>query len=111
MPRTFHHPTIEQITLGNLLHALSDPIRRQIVAHLIESPSLSCSKTCKVLAPSTLSFHYRVLREAGLVQSEKTGTEVHNTLRLKELNKRFPRLLRTIIQYHEPIKITEIKVK
>lgn len=91
------------------MHALSDPIRRQIVAYLIDAPSLSCSKSCKVLAPSTLSFHFRVLRESGLVYSEKNGTEVRNTLRLKELEKRFPKLLRTIIKYHEPIKITETK--
>lgn len=105
MSKSFHHPTLEQINLDRVLHALSDPLRRQIVMRLMEAPSatLSCNKACSVIAPSTLSFHMRILREAGLIYAEKNGTEVRSTLRLKELEKRFPKLVRTIIKYHEPL--------
>lgn len=105
MSKTFHHPTLEQVSLDRILHALSDPLRRQIVMRLMEAPSatLSCNKACSVTAPSTLSFHMRILRESGLILSEKTGTEVRSTLRLKELNKRFPKLVRIIMTYHEPM--------
>ena len=103
MAKSFHHPTIDQISLDRLLHALSDPLRREIVVHLMADPMASCRKTCTRIAPSTLSFHYRILREAGLVHSEKNGTEVQNTLRLKDVEKRFPRLLRNILKYHDPL--------
>lgn len=105
MSKSFYHPTLEQINLDRVLHALSDPLRRQIVMRLLEEPSstLSCNKACSIVAPSTLSFHIRILREAGLIYSEKNGTEVQSSVRTKDLEKRFPKLLRTIIKYHEPL--------
>jgi DNA-binding transcriptional ArsR family regulator len=101
--KSFHHPTVDQISLDRVLHALSDPLRREIVARLIDAPMVNCRTTGCNIAPSTLSFHYRILREAGLVYSEKNGTEVLNTLRLKDVDKRFPRLVRNIIKYHDPL--------
>lgn len=98
MPRQFHHPPVSEITLDGILHALSDPIRRTIVKKLVNFDSLSCSQTCDVLPPSTLSFHYRVLRESGLVRSEKKGVEVINNLRRKDIEKRFPGLIKKIIE-------------
>ena len=111
MSKTFHHPTLEQISLDRVLHALSDPLRRQMVVRLLEAPkaTLSCNKACSVVAPSTLSFHFRILREAGLIECEKNGTEVRSTLRIKDLETRFPKLLRTIIKYHEPFCVTGTK--
>lgn len=100
MPRPFHHPSLKDITLDSVLHALSDPLRRQIVTKLLQSEGMRCNKTCTVLPPSTLSFHYKVLREAGLVRSEKKGVEVINVLRKKEIDKRFPKLLDSILACH-----------
>jgi DNA-binding transcriptional ArsR family regulator len=105
MTKPFHHPLPEQITLTGILHALSDPIRRQIVMRLLESKTLSCSGACTVLPPSTLSFHCRVLRESGLVHSQKNGTSVENTLRRKDIEGRFPGLLRAILKHHQSITI------
>jgi DNA-binding transcriptional ArsR family regulator len=101
MGRPFHHPAIDTIILDGILHALADPVRRTIVRKLLTcgSGGLSCNKTCDVLPASTLSFHYRVLREAGLVCSEKKGVEVVNTLRLEELGQRFPGLLDKILSF------------
>ena len=100
MPKPFHHPLLDQITLDGILHALSDPIRRQIVARLLETKTLNCSKSCSVLPPSTISFHFRILREAGLIYSVKNGTSVESSLRLKDIEARFPRLLRAILKHH-----------
>src|SRR5579872_1469490 len=96
MPRPFHHPAAKDVTLDGVLHALSDPTRRQIVTKLAGCDGMRCNKTCDVLPPSTLSFHYKVLRDAGLVHSEKIGVEVINTLRKKEIDRRFPGLLGSI---------------
>jgi DNA-binding transcriptional ArsR family regulator len=100
MARTFMHPSPEDFTIDGVLYALSDPIRRHIVTTLYNSEGMSCSKTCDHLSPSTISFHHRILRECGLIRSKKVGVEVINSLRLKELNKRFPGLVESIIRFH-----------
>lgn len=98
MPRAFQHPPTAKITLDGVLHALADPIRRAIICKLLHADGMSCSQTCDKLPPSTISFHYRVLREAGIVHSQKRGVEVINRLRADDLEKRFPGLLGAILQ-------------
>ncbi|TGN18231.1 ArsR/SmtB family transcription factor [Leptospira idonii] len=107
MTRPFHHPRLEEITLDGLLHALSDPIRRQIVFNLVGCEGKSCNKTFEGLAPSTLSFHYKVLRETGLVRSEKKGVEVINFIRKEEIESKFPDLLKKVYQFHHPTNVKE----
>ncbi len=100
MARTFTHPSVRDITLDGILHALQDPVRRAMVRKLRDSGCLSCSDTgCSSLSPSTLSFHIRVLRDAGIVKSEKKGVEVINTLRLTDVEKRFPGLLDNLLRH------------
>ena len=101
MARSFNHPSADDITIDGVLHALSDPIRRNIVVALYNCDGMSCSKACEQISPSTISFHHKVLRELGLIRSEKVGVEVINTLRIKELNKRFPGLIDSIIKFHK----------
>jgi len=47
---------------------------------------------------STCSQHYRILREAGIIQSERRGVELTSSLRRKELETRFPGLLDSILK-------------
>jgi DNA-binding transcriptional ArsR family regulator len=96
MARAFQHPEAESFSLDAVLHALSDPVRRGIVKKL-GGRALNCGAACGELPPSTISFHCRVLREAGLIRSEKKGVEVINTLREAEIEDRFPGLLRAIL--------------
>lgn len=101
MARAFNHPSAKEISIDGVLHALSDPIRRAIVHRLAkEGEGMNCAEACAKLPASTISFHYKVLREAGLIRSEKKGVEVINTLRADELEKIFPGLLRSIFQHH-----------
>jgi DNA-binding transcriptional ArsR family regulator len=100
MGRPFQHPSGSDITLDAVLHALSDPVRRNILFKLLGCDGLSCSKACEELPPSTISFHYRVLREAGLIRSEKKGVEVINSARKDEIEARFPGLLASVFQHH-----------
>lgn len=103
MARKFNHPAIRDISVDHVLYALSDPARRSIVATLANCDSMSCSKSCSdKMSPSTISFHHKILRESGLIRSEKKGVEVINTLRKDELDKRFPGLLDSILKYHRP---------
>jgi hypothetical protein len=41
------------------------------------------------------------LREAGLIRSERKGVEMLNTSRCPEIEKRFPGLIRAIVNAHQ----------
>jgi DNA-binding transcriptional ArsR family regulator len=99
MQRPFIHPTLDAISLEGVLHALADPVRLVIVCTLERGDCpLNCSKAAPSgLAKSTQSHHYHVLREAGLIRSERRGTEVINTLRMGELDTKFPGLVAAIL--------------
>lgn len=102
MARNISHPSIKEVTIDGILYALSDPIRRNIVAKLAGCESMSCSKSCSMdLSPSTISFHHKLLRENGLIRSEKKGVEVINTLRKDEIDKKFPGLMDSILKHHK----------
>ena len=76
---------------------MSDPVRVAIYAEIVAQ---ECSQNCstfltvsdKAIPKSTLSQHFRVLREAGLIRGERRGVEMHNTSRCAELEERFPGL-------------------
>lgn len=97
MARPFHHPAPADIALDGVLHALADPTRRSIVAKLLASNGLNCGQACQDLPPSTVSHHHRILRESGLIRSEKRGVEVINSVRREELDRHFPGLLDAIL--------------
>ena len=54
----------------------------------------------RTIPKSTLSQHFKVLREAGLIRSERHGVEMQNTSRCQEIESRFPGLLPAIINAH-----------
>ena len=112
MARAFSHPSPKDITIDGVLYALSDPIRRTIISKLMASAGQNCSSTCSIeLSPSTISFHHKILRENGLIHSEKMGVEVVNSVRTEELDKRFPGLVNSILQHHKVTRDQKAKAK
>lgn len=100
----FVHPSRQDITLSGVLSALADPNRLRIVKGLIgQKDCMSCTAAapCPDMAKSTLSNHFRVLREAGLIQTTKKGVEHQNAVREADINARFPGLLKTILKNAE----------
>jgi len=100
----FVHPQRDDITLAGVLAALADPMRLRIVKSLLEvNDCMSCTAAapCPGMAKSTLSNHFRVLREAGLIQTAKKGVEHRNVVREADINARFPKLLKTILAFSE----------
>lgn len=97
--RQFVHPAAEDISLEGVLHALSDPTRLSILSALTRCDAgLSCSAAAPAEQPkSTLSHHYRILRESGLIRQERRGAEVVNRPRCADLEARFPGLVRTVL--------------
>ena len=49
------------------------------------------------MTKSTLTHHFRVLREAGVISQEVAGTSKLNTLRREDLDARFPGLLDAVL--------------
>ncbi|HUB92000.1 MAG TPA: helix-turn-helix domain-containing protein [Dyella sp.] len=103
--RPLVHPSIENITVEGILHALSDPVRAAIYAELAISSGATCSNFLKIsdrdIPKSTLSQHFRALREAGLIRSERHGVEMRNTTRCEEIDQRFPGLIMAIMKAHQ----------
>jgi DNA-binding transcriptional ArsR family regulator len=104
--RPLFHPPIEAVTVEGILHALSDPVRVAIFTNLATSDcAYNCSTflnvTEKKIPKSTLSHHFKALREAGLIRAERRGVEMHNTSRCSEIETRFPGLLNAIINAHK----------
>jgi DNA-binding transcriptional ArsR family regulator len=97
---------MEEVRVEAILHALSDPARAALFAQIATA---DCPQTCTALAgsvdqaipKSTLSQHFKVLREAGLIRSERQGVEMRNTARCAEINDRFPGLLPAILEAHK----------
>jgi DNA-binding transcriptional ArsR family regulator len=95
--RNLHHPRIEEVTLPDVLHALSDPVRLQIVRALADRAEQSCSAVESSVSKSTLSHHFKVLREAGITKTRVNGTHRYVSLRREDLESRFPGLLESVL--------------
>lgn len=97
--KPFMHPSVGHITLTGIFAALSDPVRLRIFLSLADRKNcMSCTEAspCGSIAKSTLSHHFRVLREAGLIRTTRQGVENRNTARLEDINARFPGLLKIV---------------
>ena len=95
---TFVHPDRDQIDLSAVLHALSDPQRRGIVAELAASDvPRPCGSFAPSISKSTRTHHFRVLREAGLVEQWKEGTSKMSRLRRDDIEAKFPGLLDSVL--------------
>jgi DNA-binding transcriptional ArsR family regulator len=92
------HPEADEIELTAVLHALSDPQRLTIVRELAASPEpLSCGSFALEVGKSTRTHHFRVLREAGLIEQRREGTRKLSVLRRADLDARFPGLLDSVL--------------
>lgn len=78
MPVATHSTTERAI---ELFHALSDETRLEIIELLRKGERCVCELTDTLdAAQSRLSFHLRVLKDAGIVRDRKDGRWVHYEL-------------------------------
>jgi DNA-binding transcriptional ArsR family regulator len=92
-----HHPSRTELELPGVLHALSDPARLEIVRRLAQEDEPSCGMFELGLSKATLSHHFRVLREAGLVRTRLDGRKRLLSLRTADLDACFPGLLDAVL--------------
>lgn len=110
--RPLFHPAIEDVRPEAILHALADPARAAIFASITQA---GCVQACaavsslgeRVIPKSSLSSHFKVLREAGLIRSERHGVEMRNHSRCAEVEARFPGLLSAIMNAYAGAKACE----
>ncbi len=95
-------PSVNDITIEGILYALSDPVRMRIFVELFRSETpviCACFLNIdgKSYAKSTISQHFKILRDCGLVRTERKGVEAWNSTRYDELKDRFGSMLDSII--------------
>jgi DNA-binding transcriptional ArsR family regulator len=93
---------MSEVTVQGVLFALSDPVRVRIFAELVQGEGRNCAAFLNVndmpLPKSSLSQHFKLLRESGLIRSERNGVELRNYTRCDELQKKYGKLIQTILQ-------------
>lgn len=87
---------MHEISIEQVFYALSDPVRLEIVQKLCVTDEATCSALDGGRPKSSVSHHFRVLREAGLVLTRNEGVSHMNALRRTELDERFPGLLTSL---------------
>ncbi|WP_324195165.1 ArsR/SmtB family transcription factor [Nocardia puris] len=92
-----NHPDRDQIQLANVLAALGNPVRLRILATLADGAEHTCGSILPGMAKSTLTHHWRVLRDAGVIRQIIAGREHHLSLRHEDLEARFPGLLPALL--------------
>jgi DNA-binding transcriptional ArsR family regulator len=105
--RLIPHPEAEQLYLASVLHALSDPVRLEIVWILNESPEIPCGRIDVGISKSTLTHHLKVLRDAGLTRTRSEGVQRLVCLRRDDIDARFPGLLELVLS-HAPAPATHV---
>jgi DNA-binding transcriptional ArsR family regulator len=96
--KSLYHPDRDAISLSNVLYALSDPIRRRVAQTLATCGDSPCAILGLDVPKSNMSYHFRVLREAGVIRQRSEGTQRINCLRREDLDTRFPGLLDAILR-------------
>jgi DNA-binding transcriptional ArsR family regulator len=96
LPEPLPEPAVDEIRLEAVLGALSDPLRLEIVRKLLlesEAFDHSCGWFGFDRPKSSLTHHFKALREAGVTRQRQYGLERRSHVRVDDLNARFPGLL------------------
>ncbi len=98
-------PDLATIPLVTVLHALSDPVRLEIVSQLAgcrARDALACGQIVLPVGKSTASHHLKTLTAAGIVAYREEGTRKLMWLRKDELEQRFPGLIDSVLRAATP---------
>ena len=103
MPEVSAQPVVDpgEVDLVEVLRALSDRTRLAIVRELWTSPEKACGTFDVDVATSTLTHHFRILREAGIIAQRPEGTRKLTSLRVAALDAAYPGLLDSLFGRHE----------
>ena len=85
--KVYFHPSLNQVELGTVMQALSDSCRIAVIRELAEGGELACSKIALDVSKATRSYHFDVLRAAGLIFTRTEGKKRMTSLRKAELGR------------------------
>ncbi|QNE21693.1 helix-turn-helix transcriptional regulator [Kribbella qitaiheensis] len=97
---SYRHPDREQLRIDEVLTALGNPVRLEAVRILNGGGDHNCSMLqteVGIASKSTMTHHWRVLRESGIIWQRPSGRETALTLRREDLDARYPGLLDSIL--------------
>jgi DNA-binding transcriptional ArsR family regulator len=96
-------PNLKKMPVSTIFDALSDSARLEIILCLLEKTEISCGECKSPLSKSTMSHHFKVLREAGLIQKREEGKQHFISLRRDEIEKRLPGFLESLENLSKPL--------
>ncbi|MFC0673477.1 ArsR/SmtB family transcription factor [Brachybacterium hainanense] len=102
LPQPLPEPAVEDIRLEQVLGMLSEPLRLEIVQRLLlcsESYDQTCGWFGFDRPKSSLTHHFRALREAGIITQRQYGLERRSRVRLEDLEARFPGLVGLVLDW------------
>lgn len=100
-PPLLPEPARDELRLEVVMAALSEPLRMTIARELLlrsDAYDHPCGWFGFDRPKSSLTHHFRVLREAGVIHQRQYGLERRSRLRTDDLNRRFPGLLDLVAQ-------------
>lgn len=101
MPAILPQPTRDEIDLSVVFSTLSDPLRRTVIAILATLPDCTernCASFGFPVAKASLTHHFKILREAGLISQIDYGNRRASSLRRDDIDARFPGLLALLME-------------
>lgn len=90
-------PTHDVADLQQVLAAVADPVRLEMVQRLSCLEPVACAALYRDISKSTASHHFKILREAGVTERSVVGGQSCQRLRYDEVEARFPGVLRAIL--------------
>jgi DNA-binding transcriptional ArsR family regulator len=100
-PPLLPEPGAGELRLETVMSALAEPLRMTIVRKLLLDSGAydhPCGWFGFDRPKSSLTHHFKVLREAGVIHQRQYGLERRSRLRTEDLNQRFPGLLDLVAQ-------------
>lgn len=101
MSELLPQPARDEIDLSVVFSTLSDPLRRTAIAILATLPDCTernCASFGFPVAKASLTHHFKILREAGLISQIDYGNRRASSLRRDDIESRFPGLLALLIE-------------
>lgn len=90
--------TVPVAGVHQILAALADPVRLEMIRRLANTgTAMQCALLYDGINKSTATHHFKVLREAGLVERSTIDGQIHQRLRFDDVESVVPGLLESVV--------------